>query len=302
MDIVEFLKDQNIKVHQAGQKNVSVGWIGIRCPFCNDTTNHCGIELKTLRCNCWRCGGHSLTNLVGEVAECSATEARRIVKSLDQAELSQSHFEKEENWVRLMKFPPVVQPLPKAYKDYLARRGFNPNRIAKKFNLSAATNESKYRFRIIIPMYKNNRLVSFTGRAIYKEMRLKYKHPERREVIYTPKQLVYNYDSFVGGTDLVVCEGPFDVFAWGAGAVATNGIRFSIEQIKILRSKPIRNLFIFFDNESKAQAAARLLLRMLAPYPQSIERVIPKDKKDPGEMSMTEIMEVKQMLSFNEGL
>ena len=101
---------------------------------------------------------------------------------------------------------------------------------------------------------------------------------------------------------MVIVEGPTDVWKWGEGAVATNGLQFTQDQILIIRSKPIRNLYIFFDNENYAQRSAIFLMKILAPYPKNIERITPKHKNDPGDMSIDEMMEIKKMLQFNEGL
>jgi hypothetical protein len=237
-----------------------------------------------------------------EVEEVSKRTAKKIVEKLDYVPGHQT-IGKEERRLRFkLQFPKSVKPLPEQYRKYLIGRGFNPFTIENKYDLSACLNQGKYKFRIIIPMYHKNKLVCFTARTIIPGVNLKYKHPQQGEVIYTPKQIVYNYDSFAQGSDLVICEGPTDVWKWGDGAVSINGLTFTVEQLEILSSKRIRHLYAFFDNESKAQAVGRDLLKILHPYAKSVERLKPTYKNDLGDMFPSEVLEIKQMIQFNEGL
>jgi len=303
MNIINFLENANIEVIKRG-KNVSAGWISITCPFCGDTSNHFGIQLSDLRCNCWKCGSHTIIDLITTIESCSFKRAKSIVKEIRDSE-PPVYLQRREQirgvyQYRKVHLPPVVSPLPKRYREYLQDRGFNPTHLERKYGLLACLNRTKYKFRIVIPIFFMNKLVSFTTRTIFNEIDPPYLHPTYKEVLYTPKQTVYNYDSFPTGTDLIVMEGPSDVWRWGNGAVSTNGINYSIDQIITLRSKPIRRLFLFFDNELTAQARARELILLIKPAAKHVEQIKPDHKNDPGEMTHSEIMYIKQHLKFNK--
>jgi len=84
MDIIELLEEHDIQFWRTG-KNVSRGWVGLQCPFCDDDSNHLGIHKKSLRCRCWKCGGHKLINTLMEVLSIPFKEAKKISQSLDAA-------------------------------------------------------------------------------------------------------------------------------------------------------------------------------------------------------------------------
>ena len=65
-DIIKYLQSRHINYTEEG-KNVSEGWIGIRCVFpgCEDMSNHLGIHLESKVISCWVCGRRgSLLNLI----------------------------------------------------------------------------------------------------------------------------------------------------------------------------------------------------------------------------------------------
>ena len=69
-DVRSWLEDQNISYSKEG-KNISNGWIGINCVFCQDTSNHLGITPNN-RITCWKCGTKGdIVTLIKEVEQCS---------------------------------------------------------------------------------------------------------------------------------------------------------------------------------------------------------------------------------------
>jgi hypothetical protein len=87
MDIVELLEENNVRIWTRGN-NVSKGWIGLNCPFCDDATNHLGIKLSDYRCRCWKCGKKSLQAVLQNVLDIPSQEARDYIKNLDPANLN----------------------------------------------------------------------------------------------------------------------------------------------------------------------------------------------------------------------
>ncbi len=302
MSLLEFFEDCGVEVYTTG-KNVTAGWCNINCPFCDDPSNHLGIRYKDLRVSCWKCGGHSIEDLIIEVAECSYQEAKRLRSTLGagQVDLS-SNVEKTASSVFTTKktlLPPESSiHFPRLHNQYLKSRGFKYRTLIKKYKLQAVHTIGRYKFRIIIPIYMNNKLVSFTSRDVTDEQEPKYLHARPEEVALKAKETIYNYDSLQKGADAFALEGPVDVWKMGDGSIALLGVRHTETQLKLLMRKEIRTLFIFFDREPQAQRIARRLGRLAAPLVRSVEIVTLQEKEDPGELTFSEVETIKDKLGF----
>lgn len=302
MNIFEFLKDYDVEYWTKGE-NVTKGWVNIKCQFCDDHKNHLGINLKTLQVNCWLCGSHSTLRLVQKIMRSRWGEAQRVLKELTKGKKRGKRFKSKEERKkseRIMLLPDVASKhFPRLHIDYLRSRGFDrPRQLIKKYRLLACYTTSKYKYRIVIPIYLDGSLVSFTTRDVTERRKPKYKHPSLDEVLITPKNVVYNYDSITHGSDCIIVEGPVDVWKLGDGTVSTQGITFTTQQVLYLNKKGINNLFILFDNEPKAQRKAKELARMMAPLVNRVENVKLKGFNDPGDLSISEAMSLKRKLGF----
>lgn len=307
MNIIEYLEDELGISPTLDGKNVSTGWIGIQCPFCDDQSNHMGIRISDLKCSCWKCGGHSFTSLIIELADCSQEEARRLHKILAEGSeadglVNRTNPPIDSNYY-LTRSSTILPPdstsiLPKLHKEYLRSRNFHPNRIKRKYDLRACNTTGRYKFRLIIPIYQARRLVSFVSRAIFDDMSPKYLNPNRNEIELTPKETVYNVDSIIPGHDALIVEGATDVWRWGNGAVATFGIEITQRQIVTIVEKKIRKAFVLFDKGRTAQKRAEELCRIIYPYTESVELIEPNIHDDLGEFSPSQIVELRRMLKF----
>jgi DNA primase len=306
MNIIEYLEEEvGIKTTLDG-KNVSTGWIGIQCPFCDDTSNHMGIRLSDLRCKCWKCGNHSFIALIKELTDCSHKEAIRLQKVLveesDADGLSGPNPPIDSKYY-LTRSSTILPPdssntLSKLHKDYLRRRNFHPNRIIRKYDLRGCNATGRYKFRLIIPIYQTRRLVSFISRAIFDEMTPKYLNPTSREVEISPKQTVYNLDNLTSGHDAIIVEGATDVWRWGDGAIALFGIQYTQRQIVSIVEKKIRKAFVMFDEGKTAQKRAEEICRFIYPFCESVEQIEPIVQDDLAKFTPKQVLEVKRMLGF----
>jgi DNA primase len=303
MDCIEWLLESDVDMKKSG-KNVSAGWIGIKCLFCDDSSYHLGIRVKDLRCSCWKCGSHSIVSVVQEITHCSRQRARSIVKEFDQADENELlndqkyHVEKAQKY--LTKLPTHLTTFPQQYKQYLLKRKFHPNRTRRKYELLAAGNVGDYNFRIIIPLYIDRKLVTFTSRAIFDEMEPKYYNAKVKDSLLSPRDCVYNYDNIYPGKDCMIVEGPVDVWRFGDGSCATIGIQFTQSQLIFLRRKQIRNLFIMMDAERFAQRVkAEEIARLMGPWISGrVELLEAKWKKDLGDFSFSEANTLRKRLNF----
>jgi len=302
MDIIEYLEDNGIEVKTSG-KNVSPGWIAIKCLFCDDPSEHLGIRINDLKSNCWRCGNHSISKIIKQIENCTSWEARQRINDLkkdieyqEQELIISQGFHIDPN--KIVKIETIEKGFPKIYRDYLKSRNFKPNLLRRKYNLIAGGNIGRYKFRIIIPIYEQRRLVSFTSRTIIKTEPKKYLNPQPGEYAISPKQCIYNIDSVK--KDCLLTEGPADVWRFGNGAVAIIGLAFTRRQIIILKEKKIRNLFIMMDSERQAQIVAEDIYRLLRPYVKNAEIVESNHKKDLGDFTRKEAKKLREILHFDK--
>lgn len=303
MNIFEFLEDNDIQYWSEG-KNVAIGHVNIQCPFCDDASNHCSISLSNLKVRCWRCGPHYLDQLISELIHCNFKEAKAIQKTLTGDWMAPPILEKQEEASSAKKATNLPSEstahFPKMHTEYLEGRGFNPRQIIREHRLRACYTIGRYKFRIIIPIYLHNRLVSFTSRDVTGEQDPPYKNASSGEVILTPKRTVYNYDNIQPGGNAILVEGPIDVWKLGKPAISILGVEHTEDQILYLMKKKIDTLFILFDNDRAGRKAARKLGRVMASIIKNVELIFLKDKKtkDPGALTISEAGFLKRRLGF----
>jgi len=301
MDIFEFLEDNNLEYWTEGE-NVTKGWVNIKCPFCDDHKNHLGININTLNVNCWICGSHSTLKLIQKISRCRWGEAKKTLKLLTRGSkgkrIKREVVNKDpKNIIELSDI--ASRHFPNLHINYLIERGFNnPRQLIKKYRLLSCYTTGKYKYRIIIPIYIDNSLVSFTTRDVTDQQTPKYLHPKLDEVLISPKKVPYNYDSITYGGDCIAVEGPIDAWKLGDGVVSLQGTAFTTEQVVYLNKKNINHMFVIFDNEKKAQRKAKELCGIMAPLVRKIENVKLKGVNDPGDLNISEAMSLKRELGF----
>ena len=305
MELKEFLEDHGIEYWTSG-KNVVNGWINIQCIFCDDDSNHLGVHRKSLKVSCWRCGNHNIINLIKELSGTTYNEAISIKKSLslgatdygfgppyaedDASSLLSAH-------VRLPQ--ESRKYFPEKHIEYLRYRGFtDPEKIIRKYKLRSVYTTGKYKFRIIIPIMLNKKIVSFTSRDITGLQDPKYKHASPEESAIDVKRIIYNYDTVTTGSDAILVEGPIDVWKLGDKTISLLGIHHTEEQILSIKNKKIRNLFILFDNDKAGVAGAKRMAGIISPLVKSVEIVTFNTIKDPGELKEEEAEILKRELGI----
>ena len=301
MELQEFFEDNGVEVWTTG-KNVTTGWLNINCPFCDDTSNHLGICYKDLRVSCWKCGGHTIEELIQEVTECNYKEAKRVRGTLAVGRVVYPPVDGTTPPVPLQTktlLPPEASAhFPTLHTQYLKSRGFKYRPLIKKYKLRAVHTIGRYKFRIIIPIYMHQRLVCFTSRDVTGDQEPKYKHALPQESLITAGKTIYNYDTLLAGQDAFLVEGPADVWKLGDGAVSLLGVQHTMEQVRLLSKKDIRTLFVLFDNDADGRRTSRYFGRLMAPLVKDVEIVLLQKKKDPGELTASEVETIKDKLGF----
>ena len=293
-DIEAWLNANNIPYDNQG-KNVQSGWIAINCPFCDDHSNHMGINPETGGVNCWRCPAKgTVIMVVSKLKGVSSHSAISELKKFTHRDMSNrtrsfgSDQTPNSNQQVKLDFE-LSKSSDKYHIEYLRGRGFNPNYLIDKYKLQfAGPLENDYRMRIIVPIYMNRQLVSFTTRDVTGRAHIPWLHGKPEHVILSPKECLYNLDS-VEDTVLVL-EGASDVWRMGDGAVATFGDKYTTEQVRLLRN--VKRAFVLFDTEEAAQENASKLAYDLSAFVSDVH-IYELDQGDPGELTDDDVKSIR---------
>ena len=136
-DIIFYLEEIGISYSTSG-KNISQNWIGINCPFCDDQSNHCGINIHSKVYSCFRCGSKgNVTKLIMALENKNVSGAMNTIKQ----------FTKKDKYgnrtTRITKIANVgmvdslitetTTELEESGRGYLERRGFDAILLEKIF-------------------------------------------------------------------------------------------------------------------------------------------------------------------------
>jgi len=296
-DILQYFDDKGVEYFESG-KNVSRGWVNINCLWCSDPSNHLGINLTSKLLHCWSCGVKGpATMIVREIEECSWAEANTIVERYQDKTFDylKKDIQIRSNHIMLPK--EATDTLPDLHRKYLINRRFDPDYLIKKYEIKACYNLGDWKFRLIIPIYMDRKLVCFTSRDVTGKAHTAYKHCSIEESIIPAKECLYNIDSVKD--KVIIVEGPFDVWRLGDGVVCTFGLEFTWAQINLLRAKNLKEAYVLFDPEPLAMKRAEALRNALSGFV-PITEMIELEKGDPADMSDKLAKELKQEL-FREG-
>jgi hypothetical protein len=300
MDFVQLLNDFNIPYYTEGYKYCRPGWINIDCPFCTGNPGpHLGYEIDSDHFNCWRCGHHWGKEVIAKTLNVTEKEAYFIIKQYGGQSYQKAAEPKIVIRKESFKLPSFSKPIAKNHRDYLIKRNFDPDEIEMTWGIlgtgpiSSLISEKKtidYRFRLIIPFYWDDKMVSFDSRDITGKHIAKYMAcPKERELI-EHKKILYGKQSAWGETGICV-EGPIDVWRFGVNSFATSGIEYTPAQVRII-AKQFKRVAVCYDGpsgtsqEAQAENKAKDLIAELKFRNVDAFRV--KFDGDPGEMKQSE--------------
>ena len=288
-DITGFLSSKGIHYQTEG-KNISSGWLGTRCPFCQDPSNHLGINLQSFNFSCFRCGETgSILKFVAAIEGSSWSQVKTIVAEFSSQEFK-THKRLDQEPTRHFTAPITAPTLSVTAKNYLRKeRNFPYKMLERKYGIGCFKPESIYRFRLFIPVFFNGQLVTFTTRSYNDKVTPKYLHCPKRTSSLFAKETLYNLDNAKDGTAIVV-EGPIDAWRIGDGAVATFGVIYTQKQIKLLRER-FKRVFIMYDADAQEQAWR--LAEALSTFNMEVN-VVTLKIGDPGSMTATEAREIRR--------
>jgi hypothetical protein len=306
-DVVSFLEDNDI-YHKFSGKNIGRGWVGFQCPFCEGQGTHGGVNLTHKRFSCWQCAEPaSPPKLIKQILNCSWAKAYEILRKYSKRETAMPPWATDipavkERSSRPVHLPALTGSLTGPGGHYLSSRGFNPEAIEAQYGVKESGPLGKYKFRLIIPIYFKKELVSFTSRDYTGKGEPKYKEQPVDEAMIPTKDCLYNIDTVKD--DLLIVEGPADVWRMGNGAVALFGLSCSVSQQEllfrwwqhVLRAKKRRRkkrVVMLLDPKTK-RAADKLYYTLI-----SIIRdlkIVELQGGDPAELTQQEAMNLKKEL------
>ena len=293
MNIEQLYRDYGIPYATEGHKHCRPGWVNTACPYCISESGHEGLHLGYYTEQdyfvCWRCGGHRTGHTVAKLLNVNYHKALEIVRNYGF--LTKVHVEQVKRKIKIksFKYPDNITELQENHRKYLINRNFAPDRLESLWglmgsNVSSCLDHINYKHRIIIPFEWDGKVVSFDSRDITGKATNKYQAcPKDREEI-EHKHILYGKQGYAEGTGIIV-EGPSDVWRFGINSFATSGIKYTIQQRRLI-GKLFKRVFVCFDDEPQAQKQAEKLvadLKFSGVDAYNIEIV-----GDPGAMEQTE--------------
>lgn len=288
-DALRFLREAHIDYTTEGAK-ATKNRVNIHCPFCEGSQNyHLGIHLTNAYGHCWRCGAHSLPEIVHTILRVTWKEVYNILedyKNVRNVRLS-ARASKGTRHNKLVLPDSGVMDLTKLHKQYIRKRNYNVNEITDLWKIQSTGPVGKNKHRIYIPIMYMEQPVSYQCRTIQPNVDLRYItcKPEHEKMFH--KNTLYGVDHALSDT-LVVVEGITDVWRLGPGAVATFGTSYTTEQM--LQIARYSNVFILFDPEIAAQKKANKLANEVAMINKGNVHIITLDDTDidPGDLPQDE--------------
>jgi hypothetical protein len=286
----------NYNINYSGPN--SRGWWECTCPYCNSSPGklHGAIHKDYNIFYCFKCGKIPLPDAIYNLTGISWNSISRQYKfSFDQSDIIYSKMNKEKQHAKKIEWPIGTIELNNQAKDYLYRRGFDPDYLIKKYNLRCCgpigfiKNKNLFAFRIIIPIYYQRNIISFQGRNYTGKADVRYMtYPEDLEIVHH-KDILYGIDD-VPGNHVIIVEGILDKWKLGDYAAATFGTGYTDAQVNLIASR-FEKVSIMFDPEAEAQKKAEELYKKLKGLRVKSE-IIVLSEGDPGSLSDKDAKEI----------
>ena len=150
------------------------------------------------------------------------------------------------------------------------------------------------KYRIIFPIYMNNKLVNWCGKDITENKRnIPYIFALDSEAVVKRAGLIFNYDNIKTGGSAIFNEGIFDSCRVdGAGLLS---VHFTSQQILKIKEKKLKNAYLMMDNDEAGRKAQNKLESQLSCFVDNVFNV-EYDAHDPDELDDEEIKKLKMMI------
>ena len=256
-------------------------------------------------CTCWKCGGHRLNDTLSKLLSIPKNKIDEVIEQYKgRMTLLNKLNGKRIGLASELKLP--TDTFTPMERKYLTSRNFNPKLLHNKYKVVGGGITGDWKYRIIIPLIINGKIISWTGRSILEKSKLKelniprYKNLSIEESVINPKECLFNLDHAKNKT-VVLTEGAFDVMRLGDDFICSFGTSLTQSQIKELKMR-YEKIFIMFDNEPEAQEKAKKYGMMLSSVGVDVEIVDAYsdfNKNDGGELNDEEVKIIRKELGFS---
>lgn len=300
MNFEKLFRDYNVPY----SLRINRGWVNCNCPYCDtkSTSFNLGFNPAGNYYHCWKSKhNYPIRQVLSTLLNVSESSIDNIL--MDYKGVGETLSEKKTSNVKYLELP--TNTFTKAERKYLKNRDFDPKYLHKKYHVVGGGIDGDWKFRIIIPVYYQGQLLSWTGRSILSKDKLKqldiprYKNLSIEKSVKNIKELFFNIDNCKSDA-VVLTEGAFDVLRFDGNAICSMGTELTESQVNLLASR-FNKIFILFDNEPEAQKKARKFGLQLSSIGIDIEVVNAYEdfgKNDMGECSREEIEIIKKELEI----
>lgn len=217
------------------RKHTPSGWISFNAPCCSDKRQRGGLIFNTgdaVSYHCFNCGfktswqpgrhiSQKMTKLMRwfnmpddvinqlrlealRLDSNTSVQVRNIIPKFDEKELPEGAKSLEDwaNWIELQGWENADQSLIDAFCYIRNVRGLDPYDYPYYYS-----NKVGFKNRLIIPFYKDNKVVGYTARALKPETNPKYLSDQQPGYVFNLDRQT-NDRKFV-----IVSEGPFDALS-----------------------------------------------------------------------------------------
>ena len=270
VDFEAICKQLDIPFWKDGKNNVE-GCLTIHCPCCPpndpDPSRHGNLDPATGKYSCWRCKGSHPAVVLARAGRVSVQAASDLIRKYTTGVVAVPRQKEAVKMADSITLPGSQTPQ-EIHTKYLEGRGFDVAELEFYHNIRYTGmmerwNGVDWGFRVIIPVFdRKHNLVSFQGRALFKQQDPRYLFPPKERQIQDCKTLLYGAELCSLNKSLVVVEGVMDAWKLGAGAVCTFGS--SVTNAQVYEMSRWRRVFLAFDNEPTAQQHARDIAKQLS--------------------------------------
>ena len=299
MNFVKLFNDYNVEY----DTRVNKGWTNVTCPFCDDKTFNGGFNNAGDYYHCWKCGGHNFKQALARTVNIPFNEVDTLIEQYAGRNSVLNTLNKKQAKATKLTLP--TDTFTSAERKYLKERNFTPKLLHEKYKIVGGGITGSWKYRIIIPLVLNGKIVSWTARTILskqQQQKLKiprYKNLSIEQSVVDPKSVLYNLDHCEDKI-AVLTEGAFDVIRMGDGFFCSFGTELTQSQISMIKQR-FEKVFIMFDNEEEAQAKARKFGLQIASIGVEVELVDcygDFNKNDAGELNEKEVQIIRHELGL----
>ena len=299
MNFVKLCNDYNVEY----DTRVNKGWTNVTCPFCDDKTFNGGFNNAGDYYHCWKCGGHNFKQALARTVNIPFNEVDILIEQYAGRNSVLNTLNKKQAKATKLTLP--TDTFTPAERKYLKERNFSPKLLHEKYKIVGGGITGSWKYRIIIPLVLNGKIVSWTARTILskqQQQKLKiprYKNLSIEQSVVDPKSVLYNLDHCEDKI-AVLTEGAFDVIRMGDGFFCSFGTELTQSQISMIKQR-FEKVFIMFDNEEEAQAKARKFGLQIASIGVEVELVDcygDFNKNDAGELNEKEVQIIRHELGL----